>query len=84
MAIGRVAIGPACTGSAQGIPVRSIIERRLQLSGIILMLGLIVQALCLILGGGAMGFMIFACLGGLLVMVGIIVFLVSLVAARPS
>jgi hypothetical protein len=59
-------------------------ERRLQLSGIILMLGLIVQALCLILGGGAMGFMIFACLGGLLVMVGIIVFLVSLVAARPS
>jgi len=31
-----------------------------------------------------MGFMIFACLGGLLVMVGIIVSLVSLVAARPS
>jgi len=59
-------------------------ERKLQLSGIILMLGLTVQALCLILGHGAMGFMIFACLGGLLVMVGIIVFLVSLVAARPS
>ena len=59
-------------------------ERRLQLSGIILMLGLIVQALCLILGRGAMGFMIFGCLGGLLVMVGVIVFLVSLVAARPS
>ena len=59
-------------------------ERKLQLSGIILMLGLIVEALCLILGRGAMGFMIFACLGGLLVMVGIIVFLVSLVAARPS
>jgi hypothetical protein len=59
-------------------------ERKLQLSGIILMLGLIVQALCLIFGRGAIGFMIFACLGGLLVMVGIIVFLVSLVAARPS
>jgi hypothetical protein len=59
-------------------------ERRLQLSGIILTLGLIVQALCLILGRGAIGFMIFACLGGLLVMAGIIVFLVSLVAARPS
>jgi hypothetical protein len=59
-------------------------ERKLQLSGIILMLGLIVQALCLIFGRGAIGFMIFASLGGLLVMVGIIVFLVSLVAARPS
>lgn len=59
-------------------------ERKLQLSGIILMLGLIVQALCLISGRGAIGFMIFACLGGLLVMVGIIVFLASLVAARPS
>ena len=59
-------------------------ERKLQLSGIILMVGLIVQALCLILGRGAIGFMIFACLGGLLVMAGIIVFLVSLVAARPS
>jgi hypothetical protein len=59
-------------------------ERRLQLSGIILTLGLVVQALCLVLGRGAIGFMIFACLGGLLVMVGIIVFLVSLVAARPS
>jgi hypothetical protein len=59
-------------------------ERRLQLSGIILMPGLIVQALCLILGRGAMGFMIFAGLGGLLVMAGVVVFLVSLVAARPS
>jgi hypothetical protein len=59
-------------------------ERKLQLSGIMLMLGLVVQALCLILGRGAMGFMIFACLGGLLVMVGIIVFLVSLIPAQPS
>ena len=59
-------------------------ERKLQLSGIILMVGLIVQALCLTLGRGAIGFMIFACLGGLLVMVGIIVFLVSLIAARPT
>jgi hypothetical protein len=62
----------------------NLMERKLQLSGIVLMLGLIVQALCLMLGRGAMGFMIFACLGGLLMMVGIIVFLVSLVPARPS
>ena len=59
-------------------------ERKLQLSGIILMVGLIVQALCLILGRGAIGFMIFACLGGLLVMAGVVVFLVSLVAPRSS
>jgi hypothetical protein len=61
-----------------------LMERKLRQSGIILMLGLIVQALCLILGRGAIGFMVFACLGGLLVMVGIIVFLVSLVAVQPS
>ena len=61
-----------------------LMERKLRQSGIILMLGLIVQALCLILGRGALGFMVFACLGGLLVMAGIIVFLVSLVAAQPS
>jgi hypothetical protein len=64
--------------------ITNAMERKLRQSGIILMLGLIVQALCLILGRGAMGFMVFACLGGLLVMVGIIVFLVSLVAAQPS
>jgi hypothetical protein len=64
--------------------ITNAMERKLRQSGIILMLGLIVQALCLILGRGALGFMVFACLGGLLVMVGIIVFLVSLVAAQPS
>jgi len=63
--------------------ITNAMERKLRQSGIILMLGLIVQALCLILGRGALGFMVFACLGGLLVMVGIIVFLVSLVAAQP-
>jgi len=64
--------------------ITNAMERKLRQSGIILMLGLIVQALCLILGRGALGFMVFACLGGLLVMAGIIVFLVSLVAAQPS
>jgi hypothetical protein len=59
-------------------------ERKLRLSGIILILGLIVQALCLILGHGAIGFMIFACLGGFLVAAGIVIFLVSLVAAPRS
>ena len=64
--------------------ITNAMERKLRQSGIILMLGLIVQALCLILGRGALGFMVFACLGGLLVMVGIIVFLVSLVTVQPS
>jgi hypothetical protein len=34
-------------------------ERRLQFAGILLVLGLLVEALCLTFGRGAMGFLIF-------------------------
>lgn len=54
-------------------------DRKLQLSGILLILGLVVEALCL-LGRGPIAFIIFAGLGGLLFAGGIIIYLYSLVA----
>ena len=57
------------------------LERKLQLSGIILILGLVVEALCL-LGRGPIAFIIFAGLGGLLFAGAIILYLYSLVGAK--
>jgi hypothetical protein len=54
-------------------------DRKLQLSGIALILGLAVEALCL-LGHGPIAFIVFAGLGGLLLAGGIILYLYSLVA----
>jgi len=57
-------------------------DRRLQLSGIILILGLIVEALCLALGHGPIGFMLFVGLGGFLFAIGILLYLYSLVSTK--
>ena len=54
-------------------------ERRLQLSGILLILGLLVEALCL-LWTQPIAFVLFLGLGGLLLGLGILVFLFSLVS----
>jgi len=54
------------------------LERKLQISGIILIVGLVVEALCL-LGRGPIAFMIFTGLGGLLFLVGITYYLFALV-----
>lgn len=59
----------------------SPLERTLQLSGIILILGLVVECLCL-LGHGPIAFMFFVGLGGLLFAVGILLYLYSLVGAK--
>ena len=59
----------------------SPLEPRLQLSGIILILGLLVESLCL-LGHGPIAFMLFVGLGGVLFAVGIFLYLYSLVGAK--
>ena len=59
----------------------SAFDRKLQLSGILLILGLLVEALCL-LGHGPIAFIILAGLGGLLFAGGIILYLYSLVGAK--
>ena len=58
-------------------------DRKLQLSGIILILGLVVEALCL-LGHGPIAFIVFAGLGGVLFAVGILLYLFSLVGAKAE
>lgn len=59
----------------------SPLERKLQLSGIILILGLVVESLCL-LGHGPIAFMLFVGLGGVLFAIGILLYLYSLVDDR--
>jgi len=59
----------------------NLFDRKLQLSGIILILGLVVEALCL-LGHGPIAFMLFLGLGGVLFAVGILLYLYSLVGTK--
>jgi hypothetical protein len=54
------------------------LERGLQISGIILIVGLVVEALCL-LGRGPIAFLIFSGLGGVLFLAGIGYYLLALV-----
>ncbi|MGB2899752.1 MAG: hypothetical protein WBB89_10835 [Candidatus Acidiferrum sp.] len=56
------------------------LERKLQLSGIILILGLVIESLCL-LGHGPIAFILFVGLGGILFAVGISLYLYSLPSA---
>jgi len=61
------------------------LERRLQLSGILLILGLLVEAACL-LARGPIAFLVFVGLGGLLFAAGMLLYLYSLVSTgvEPS
>lgn len=59
----------------------SPLERKLQLSGIILILGLLVEGLCL-MSHGPIAFMLSVGFGGVLFAVGILLYLYSLVGAK--
>jgi hypothetical protein len=59
-------------------------ERRLQFAGILLILGLLVEALCLTFGRGAVGFLIFAGLGGCSLLLGISYYLLALVRSESG
>jgi hypothetical protein len=59
------------------------LERKLQISGIILIFGLVVEALCLI-GRGPIAFMMFTGLGGLLFLAGIAYYLLALVRSGSA
>jgi hypothetical protein len=54
------------------------LERKLQISGIILIVGLVVEGFC-VLGRGPVAFLIFTGLGGLLFLAGIGYYLLALV-----
>lgn len=55
------------------------IEKRLQIAGVLILLGLVVEALCL-LWSTPIAFVIFVSIGGLSMFVGIVLFLYSLVS----
>jgi len=54
------------------------LERKLQMSGIIIIVGLVVEGFCM-LGRGPVAFLIFTGLGGLLFLAGIAYYLLALV-----
>ena len=63
------------------MPGSDPLKRHLQLSGILLILGLLVEALCLA-WKGPLAFLVFAGLGGLLFLAGIVVYLLFLVSVH--
>jgi hypothetical protein len=55
------------------------LEKRRQVAGVFIVLGLVIEALCLI-WSTPIAFVIFVAIGGLLMFVGIVLFLYSLVS----
>jgi len=61
------------------MPSEIQIEKRLQIAGTLLIVGLLIEALCM-LWKSPLAFILFAAIGGLLLGVGVVVYLVSLVS----
>jgi len=59
------------------------LERRLQLSGVLLILGLLTEAMCL-LWARPLSFLTFITIGGAFLFLGVIVYLVALLPAKRS
>jgi hypothetical protein len=60
-------------------PSANSMEQRIRAAGIILIIGLVIEALCL-LWGRPISFVIFVAVGGLFLFAGVVVFLFSLVS----
>ena len=58
-------------------------DRKLQISGMILIVGLVVEGLCL-LSGSPIGFILFVGVGCLLIAIGMLYYLYSLASAASS
>jgi hypothetical protein len=61
------------------MPSVNQLEKRRQIAGVFIVLGLVIEALCLI-WSTPIAFVIFVAIGGLLMFVGIVLFLYSLVS----
>jgi hypothetical protein len=57
-------------------------NRRLRISGILVVIGLLVEALCLV-WSRPIAFVVLVCLGGALIALGVLFFLYSLVSTPP-
>jgi hypothetical protein len=65
------------------MPSANLLERRLQIAGTFLIIGLVIEALCL-LSARPIAFVIFVVVGGLLLFAGVAVYLFSLVSMPRS
>jgi hypothetical protein len=67
------------------MPPGGSMERRLRISGIMVILGLLVEALCLV-WSKPIAFVVLVCIGGALIGVGVLFFLYSLlsVSSHPA
>jgi hypothetical protein len=61
----------------------NLLERRLQISGILLISGLLVEAVCLF-WARPLSFLTFISIGGALMFLGVVVYLLSLVSGQSS
>ena len=61
----------------------NVMERRLQLAGTILVLGLLVEGFSL-MGRGPIAFVVFVGLGGLLLLAGVVAYLLALVRKEST
>jgi len=59
------------------------LERRRQVAGVFIVLGLVIEALCL-LWSTPIAFVIFVAIGGLLMFVGVVLYLYSLVSSLDA
>jgi len=59
------------------------LERRLRLSGLLLILGLLIEAVCLF-WARPISFLVLTGVGGLFLILGIVIYLVSVVSIRHS
>jgi hypothetical protein len=59
------------------------LERRLQISGILIILGLLAEAMCLF-WARPLSFVLFISIGGALLILGLVVYLLSLVSIKHS
>jgi hypothetical protein len=58
-------------------------ERRIQVAGVLLIIGLVLEAICL-LWARPISFVIFVAIGGLFLFAGVVVFLFSLVSTTRA
>jgi hypothetical protein len=57
-------------------------DRRLRISGVLVIIGLLIEALCLV-WSRPIAFVVLVCAGGALIGLGVLLFLYSLVSAPP-
>jgi hypothetical protein len=64
------------------MPAGDFMIRRLRISGALVMIGLLVEALCLV-WSRPIAFVVLVCMGGAFIGIGVLLFLYSLISGAP-